>query len=160
MRIGVISDTHLIRKEDKLPEPVIDRLREVDLIVHCGDFEEVFALEEIKRIGPRVEAVCGNMDSAELKRILPKKKTIEAGGKKIGIIHGYGSPDGLEERIRSEFGDVDAILYGHSHIPRNEVIKGILFFNPGSPTDKKYAPYNSFGMVWINDRIKGEIIRV
>ena len=55
---------------------------------------------------------------------------------------------------------MDVIVFGHSHSPVNELRDGILFFNPGSPTDKIFAKYNSYGILTINKEIKGEIIRL
>jgi len=55
---------------------------------------------------------------------------------------------------------VDLIIFGHSHCGLNEKKGGILFFNPGSATDKVFAPYNSYGIIEINDKIKATIIRI
>ena len=62
--------------------------------------------------------------------------------------------------VKGEFEDVDVIVFGHSHTPLNEVEEGVLFFNPGSPTDKVFAPYNSIGILHVDKKIKGEIIRL
>ena len=55
---------------------------------------------------------------------------------------------------------VDIIIFGHSHTPENKKIDGILFFNPGSLTDKDFAPYNSYGILELNDEIEAKIIRI
>ena len=63
--------------------------------------------------------------------------------------------------VRKEFKQVDVIIFGHSHIPCNERIDGVLFFNPGSPTDKIFAPYNSYGMIEITGKnINARIIKI
>ncbi|MHC1635930.1 MAG: metallophosphoesterase family protein [Candidatus Methanospirareceae archaeon] len=161
-RIVVLSDTHLRREDEDLPEVVRRSLEKADLIIHCGDFEELFALERLRTYG-KVIAVCGNMDSMEIKNKLPRKEVIEVEGFKIGITHGYGAPTGIEDRVKREFGDekLDVILYGHSHVAKKEFREGILFFNPGSPTDKKFAPFNSYGELLLGGgEIKAEIIRI
>ncbi|MDY6964354.1 MAG: metallophosphoesterase family protein [Halobacteriota archaeon] len=158
MIIGVISDTHLPVRAKRLPEELVNRLKDVDLILHAGDFEEMNALREIQNIG-EVKAVHGNMDSLGLKRELPEKVVFEAEGFKIGITHGSGPPIGLEKRVKAKLPDVDVIVYGHSHKPKNEVIGGTLFFNPGSPTDKIFAPFKSFGILKIGEEVKGDIIK-
>ncbi|MFC1970526.1 metallophosphoesterase family protein [Chloroflexota bacterium] len=71
-----------------------------------------------------VKAVYGNMDSIDLKRSLPKRDVFEAGGKKIGLIHGSGAPWGIAERMRKQFSGVDIIIFGHSHEPYNRYIEG------------------------------------
>ncbi|MBU1888025.1 MAG: metallophosphoesterase family protein, partial [Candidatus Omnitrophica bacterium] len=52
----------------------------------------------------------------------------------------------------------DIIIFGHSHVPMNEYIDGVLFFNPGSATDTVFAPYRSYGIIEIeNGEVKAEI---
>ncbi len=151
MKIGVISDTHM-RSPDEIPLETITALSGVDLIVHTGDFVALEVHEGLRRLG-EVKAVQGNMDSIEIKSILPEKELIIVNGKKIGVIHGSGPPQGIERRIRDQFEDVDVILYGHTHDAKNEVIEGVLFFNPGSARQ-------SYGILVINDDVKGEIIKL
>ena len=159
MIIGVISDTHLPVRAKKLPDDLINHLKDVDLILHAGDFQDMNALTQIRDIG-KLRAVHGNMDTIELKKELPEADVLKIEGFKIGITHGSGPPLGLEERVKSKFPDVDIIVYGHSHKPKNEVIDGTLFFNPGSPTDRVFAPFNSFGILRVEEDIKGEIIKL
>ena len=151
MRIGVISDTH-VKTFDELPAPIITALAGVDLIVHAGDFTERPVLEGLKRLGA-MKAVCGNMDSAELKRTLPQKELFIVNGKKIGLIHGWGAPWGIASRVREKFSDVAIIIFGHSHQPCNQYIGGSLLFNPGRASD-------SFGLLTIDDEVRAEIIKV
>jgi hypothetical protein len=101
------------------------------------------------------------MDPPEIKMILPDKRILHLGGFSIGVIHGWGSPKGLEERVFSSFDGekLDAIIYGHSHIPANYVNSNILFFNPGSPTDTRFAKSNSIGILTLDTKISGEIIK-
>ena len=93
------------------------------------------------------------MDSEELKRILPEKEILEIEGIRIGIIHGWGSPYGIDKRVGGMFDNVNIIVYGHSHNPQNEVKKGVLFFNPGRAK-------NSFGILTIGKEDSGEIINL
>jgi len=151
MRILVLADTH-VHMLEHLAKKIIDALSTVDLIIHAGDFTDVKLLEELKR-RREVRAVQGNMDSMEIKTVLPVKEIIEVGNKLIGITHGSGSPWGIEERVRKMFESnrVDIIVYGHSHRSQNKIIDGILFFNPGKATD-------SFGILTIDGEVRGEII--
>jgi len=151
MRIAVLADTHVDRLE-YLPNKVIDALSGVDLIIHAGDFTELQLLTDLKRL-KEVKAVHGNMDSRQLKCVLPTKELVEANGRRIGITHGSGAPWGIEERVRRPFesDQIDIIIYGHSHQSQNKIIKDILFFNPGKAAD-------SFGIITIDGEAKGEII--
>jgi len=148
MKIGVISDTH-VRTIDEIPVRILKALARVDLIVHAGDFTEKAVLDGLKTIG-EVKAVSGNMDSGELKSLLLDKELFEINGKKIGLIHGWGGPWGIADRIREMFTDLDLIIYGHSHEPWNKSIRGSLVLNPGQAR-------NSFGLITLNDQIKAEI---
>jgi len=151
MKIGVVSDTHAT-SFTQLPDQILRTLAEVDLIIHTGDFVARDVLDGLKRLG-EVKAVQGNMDSEELKQILPEKEILEIEGKRIGIIHGWGSPYGIDDRVGGMFDDVDIIVYGHSHYSQNEVKRGILFFNPGRAK-------NSFGILTIDQEVSGEIINL
>lgn len=160
MKIGVISDTHIPQRANTIPSEVLEGFRGVDLILHAGDLVDIAVLKELKKIAS-VKAVVGNMDSAVVSKDLPKKEIIKVNNFKIGLIHGYGSPIGLKERIRREFDDkIDMIIFGHSHKPEMVTEDGILFFNPGSPTDKFFSPYRSYGIVEINDKIEAKIIKI
>lgn len=151
MRIVVLSDTH-VGSFAELPDKILATLAEVDMIIHAGDFTTKDVLEGLQQLG-EVSAVRGNMDSDELKQLLPERKVITAGGKRIGIAHGWGSPHGIEDRVNRLFSDVDIIAFGHSHQPMNKVVNGILFFNPGQARD-------SFGILTIGEEVKGEILKV
>jgi putative phosphoesterase len=159
MRIGVLSDTHIPVAARKIPDKVLSLLKGVDLILHAGDILELSALDELEKIA-KTEAVRGNMDYPDVLESLPSRKVLEIGRFKIGLIHGWGPPQSLVERLKKEFTKVDCVVFGHTHAPVAERVEGALFFNPGSPTDRVFAPYNSLGFLEINDEIKPEIVRL
>ena len=161
MRILVLSDTHVPRMARDIPKAVYDDIKKSDLVLHAGDFVEMSFLEKLRKVKKTI-AVFGNMDSKEISSSLKSKEIIEAGKFRIGLIHGWGSPDGLAERILEEFkGEkLDCIVYGHSHRPMNETIEKVLFFNPGSPTDKIFAPYNSYGMIETDGKLTAKIVKL
>jgi hypothetical protein len=151
MIIGVLSDTHATTI-DGVPATIRSALAQVDLIVHAGDFTYKAVLDGLRLLG-EVKAVAGNMDSGELKRILPEKDVFIAGERRIGLIHGWGGPWGIAERVRELFSDVDLIIFGHSHQTWNRPVRGIPMFNPGFARD-------SFGLIHVDDEIRGEIVKV
>jgi putative phosphoesterase len=151
MKLGVISDSH-VRRFDDLPLAVRQALAGVDIIVHAGDFTHRGVLDGLRAL-KAVHAVHGNMDSGELRKTLPEKEIFEVKGRKIGLLHGSGVPLGIDERVRKQFDGVDIIIFGHSHRPCNRYIRGVLLFNPGAAKD-------SFGLLTIDDVIKGQILRV
>jgi putative phosphoesterase len=94
-----------------------------------------------------VAAVHGNVDSAELRRRLPERRVVEAGGCRIGMLHDAGPAHGRLERLRRAFPDADAVVFGHSHIPLHErAPDGFAIFNPGSPTDRRRQPHHTMGL--------------
>ena len=161
IKVGVVSDTHLRAAED-LPSKLLSALREVDLILHAGDLVSLTVLDGLKKIASQVKVVWGNMDPPEVKRVLPKKEIILIKQFRIGLTHGSGAPFNLVQSVKEEFENeqLDCIVYGHSHSPYNEVRQGILYFNPGSPTDRFFAPYNSCGILEIDTEIVGKIIKL
>lgn len=152
MKIGVISDTHISDKTCELNAELLSALKGCGLIIHAGDLIDLCVLEELKKIS-KVEAVYGNMDSPAVRSLLQEKKIMDAGGKKICIMHGYGNPDNLLDLLKKNFSieKPDIIIFGHSHVPMNEYVEGILFFNPGSVTDTVFAPYRSYGIIEVSD---------
>jgi putative phosphoesterase len=157
--IGVVSDTHLPKFGRVLPPALVGGLTKasVEMIVHCGDITERFALELLSEIAP-VVAVAGNNDGKALHDELGTQTIVEAGGARIGIVHGHAgkgktTPDRAFNAFSGE--DVDAILFGHSHIPHKSRRDGVLLFNPGSPTDKRVNPVYTYGIVRVVDgRVK------
>jgi len=159
-RIAVISDTHINSPKGALPPELIEKIGGVDMILHAGDISTPKTLNDLSLVAS-VEAVAGNMDSTELAYILPVKRTLTIRGHKIGLIHGYGHPANITSKIRREFGPVSCIVFGHTHYPMNKIIDGTLFFNPGSPTDKRFAEFNTFGILEITEEsIKGYIVKL
>jgi len=140
MRIAVISDTHMPRGSRALPPACLARLRAADLIVHAGDVTGAAFLDELRALGPPVEAVQGNMDDPRVRRELPEERVVEAGEVRIGVVHIPGPLAGREARLVARFPGCDAVVYGHTHVPQAELHGGVWILNPGSPTERRRAP--------------------
>ncbi len=161
MRILVLSDTHIPLTTKSLPKIIVEELKKSSLCLHAGDFVDIRVAEEISKY-TKLIGVRGNMDSLQIKEKFPAKQIISVEGVKLGIIHGEGSPFKLLKRVEEELGPhLDVYIFGHSHAPYNEVYKGRIFFNPGSPTDKIFAKFNSYGILEIEKKkIRREIIKI
>jgi putative phosphoesterase len=162
MKIGIIADTHIPDRAKEIPKIILEDFRTVELIIHSGDLVQISVLDMLKSVCPNIKAVYGNMDPHEVRKQLPEKEILEVSKYRIGLMHGYGSPGRLVELLSQSFKNdgVDVIIFGHSHAPMNEKMKGILYFNPGSPTDKIFSPYNSYGIMEIDDKIKARIVKL
>ena len=159
MKIVVLSDTHIPIFTKKVSDKIYREIEDCDLVIHAGDIVDASFLTELESLA-EVKAVKGNMDSYEIKQKLPEKLVIDAAGKKIGVIHGYGPGVKVQEVARQAFNKkVNIIIFGHSHTAVNKVVDGVLFFNPGSATDNITSRSCSFGVIKIEgDEIKSEII--
>lgn len=159
MKIGIISDTHIPVRTAHLPEKVFDVFNGVDKIFHAGDIEDLRVLDELEAIAP-VTAVAGNMDYISAR--LQLKRTMTLDGVKIGLMHGAGGPrNQIREFLRKQFDAPDIIIYGHTHQAFWAKEAGIMYMNPGSPTDSVNTSFRSVGLLTIEDsRISGKIIRL
>jgi putative phosphoesterase len=160
MLIAIISDTHLPRGTRRLPGACVEHIAAADLLLHAGDFSTVETLRELEMIGPPLAAVHGNVDSAEVMRLLPAERVVEAGGARIAMIHDAGPSHGRLERMQARFGErADAVVFGHSHLPLHEEAGGFQIFNPGSPTERRRAPEHTMGLARVeNGALHFEIV--
>lgn len=167
IRVAVLADTHLIsagegagRGRRQLPEVVLGILEGADAVLHAGDVLDGGVLEVLAGYAP-LHAVLGNNDHP-LIGSLPNTLTVEFGGVRIGMIHDSGPTKGRAGRMHRRFPDCDAVVFGHSHAPLNEVGEdGQLLFNPGSPTQRRAQPFHSMGELRIaGGQVSGRIIRL
>ena len=137
----------------RLPASCAERIACADLLLHAGDFMTLEVLRDLEAIGPPLAGVCGNVDSAELGRLLPAERMVEAAGVRIAMTHDAGPRAGRLERMRRRFGDrADALVFGHSHQPLHERAEdGFQIFNPGSPTERRRAPAHTMGLAQVRD---------
>ncbi|MFO7601389.1 MAG: YfcE family phosphodiesterase [Candidatus Desulfacyla sp.] len=158
VKIGVLSDTHLHQVTEEFVEIYNHYLSDMDLVLHAGDVVSPDVIDFLN--AKDFHGVSGNMDPEAVRQLLPEKKIIHSSGYKIGLIHGWGQSDGLEDRILPLFHNVDIIVYGHSHIASNHVKEGILFFNPGTATGYSASGEHSVGVLELGETARGEIIHL
>ena len=127
MIIGIISDTHgLLRKE------VENKLKDCDLIVHCGDIGKQEVIDKLSELG-KVEFIKGNVDKDIDISLAPKNKIIEVMNKRIYLIHNIAE---LDIDLHKE--NIDIVMYGHSHKSKIYKEEGILYINPGSVGPRRF----------------------
>lgn len=133
-RIGVISDTHGLLREE-----VVQELKRCDVILHGGDINKQEVLEKLKEIAP-VHAVRGNADK-EWAEYLPETLAITLAGLHIFMIHN-------KKMIKEDVNDKDIVIYGHSHKYDEKMIKtenagqnakDQLWLNPGSCGTRRFS---------------------
>lgn len=145
MKVGIISDTHIKKNINSFMCLIDTYLREVDLIIHAGDYTSLEALEVTKKYKKFV-GVWGNVDGPEIRSLLKEKEIILLEGYRIGIFHGHGTKGYTFDRVYEVFkeDDVDIIIFGHSHQPLVRTKNGILMINPGSFTNKRKERWFSY----------------
>ena len=128
-------------------------------MLHGGDFVSERFLEELRSLGPPVEGVCGNMDEPALKEALPRQRVVEVADVRIGMVHDPGPRVRREARLAARFGDCDAVVYGHTHVPQVERFQHLWVLNPGSPTDRRSAPAHTMIVLTVRrGRITPELV--
>ncbi len=136
--LGVISDTHgLLRPE------AVRALRGSDRILHAGDVGAPEILNALAQIAP-VTAVRGNVDTEPWARALPETEVVEVAGVSIYILHDLGTLD-----LKPQAAGFRVVVYGHSHQPKIEEKKGVLYFNPGSAGPRRFKLPVSVGKLMI-----------
>lgn len=122
MRIAVLSDTH-----DRLPDSLCERIRDADEIWHLGDVCSPKIIAALEKLGPPLRIVRGNCDEA-CEWALTLDFTL------LGLrIH-------LEHIPSPSPPACDLFLHGHTHVPRDETVRGVRFLNPGCISRPKSAP--------------------
>ena len=147
-------------KASQLPETLKLGLQRADIILHAGDWTSLDVLAQLSGYAP-VYGIAGNNDGPEVVARFGYSRIVECGGKRIGLVHGHGRSGTTERRAMDAFKGqkVDAIVFGHSHVPLCREHNGILMFNPGSPTDKRRQPSYSYGVLQLSGgRLQGKIV--
>ena len=130
------------------------------MIIHAGDLTSLKVIEDLEKIAP-VMAVQGNMDRVNGIN-LPKAKTLEVEGVKIGIVHGevYPRADTQQLLYLAKQLDVNILVTGHSHQPKIEQVEDVLLLNPGSPIVPRLAD-RTVMLLEINDKnVDVEIVKI
>lgn len=154
-RIIALSDTHLGKEE--LPLALVDLAKSADLLLHAGDFVSREAYSALADLG-RLEAVRGNADSPELKKLLPERQVIEVEGVRIGLVHMASHAAGLlGAGMMAREMDVRVLVFGHLHRPLVERGERLLIC-PGSPTQPRMSAPSVAELDIEDGGISGKII--
>jgi len=149
-KIGIISDTHgLVR------QGIVKSFKDVDLIVHAGDVGKPEALETLQAI-TRVYPVRGNVDGGKWTDKLPFTEVIKVGQVYLYVLHDLNSLD-----LDPAAAGFNAVISGHSHVPKIENRNGVLFLNPGSAGPRRFKYPVSVAFLYVNGvSIDAEIVEL
>jgi len=148
--IGVISDTHgLLRAE------ALAALRGSDYIIHAGDIGDSAILQELGKIAP-VTAIRGNVDREGWAKKIPATNVLELGGISIYVLHNLAELD-----LKPEAAGFAVVVYGHSHVAKQETRNGVLYFNPGSAGPRRFRLPVTIGRLKVKGgKVSGEIVEI
>ncbi len=148
--IGVISDTHgLLRAE------AVAALQGSDHIIHAGDVGDPEILETLRQIAP-ITAIRGNVDRGVWARKLPQTEVLELDGVSIYVLHNLKDLD-----LKPDAAGFMVVISGHSHVPKQETRRGVLYFNPGSAGPRRFRLPITVGKLVIEGlAVHGEIIQL
>jgi len=148
--IGVISDTHgLLRPE------ALAALQGSDRIIHAGDIGDPTILDRLAEIAP-VTAVRGNVDREAWAKSIAETELLDLGGASIYILHILENLD-----LQPKAAGIQAVIYGHSHVPKQELKDGVLYFNPGSAGPRRFQLPVTVGKLIVDaGKIRSEIIQL
>ncbi|KEK26401.1 metallophosphoesterase [Bacillus gaemokensis] len=126
MKALIVSDSHSSVKE-------LQQLKElyegkVDVMIHCGDSELTSTHPDLQGF----QVVKGNCDSYNSfeDEIITDVKDV-----RFLIVHGHRHNVKMTLQTlayRAEEVEANVVCFGHSHVLGAELVKGILFINPGS----------------------------
>ncbi|HZQ18774.1 MAG TPA: metallophosphoesterase family protein [Terriglobales bacterium] len=150
MIIGVISDTHgLLRPE------ALDALKGSGHIIHAGDVGDPEILDRLREIAP-LTVVRGNIDHGEWASKIPETEILEVGNACIYVLHILEKLD-----LKPEAAGLSAIIYGHSHVPKQEMKDGVLYLNPGSAGPRRFNLPITVGKLIVDGKtIRAEIVQL
>ncbi|MCW2524698.1 MAG: metallophosphoesterase [Frankiales bacterium] len=150
MKVIVLSDTHAPRYWKACPPAVAAQLEGADAILHAGDVCLPSVLDELSAWAP-VHVVLGNNDGPDVQAWgAGETLELDLGGLAVAMVHDSGPSLGRGPRLKRRFPDADLVVFGHSHIPWNQVHQGQRHFNPGSPTEKRRQPHPTLGRLEIS----------
>lgn len=137
LKIALLSDTH-----GQLDARIAARVADCAWAVHAGDIGHADILKQLRPRQGKVLAVRGNNDvpakwprqqHALLAR-LPEQLLLPLPGGHLAVVHGHraGPVANRHARLRAQFPDARAVLYGHSHRLVCDQDDAVWVLNPGA----------------------------
>ena len=96
----------------------------------------------------------GNVDKGAWSRKLPETEALELGGVSIYVLHDLAQLD-----LKPKAAGFSVVVSGHSHIPKQEMRDGVLYFNPGSAGPRRFKLTVSVGRLIVqHGKAHGELV--
>lgn len=156
MKIVLLSDTHCT-----LDDKTTAYLQAADEIWHAGDIGDMATLQRLTGIGPKVRAVCGNIDPPDVRRFCPELLDFDCAGARVVMTHIGGYPGRYAPGMRKLLSERRPTIFvsGHSHLLRVMFDRdlGILHINPGAAGNHGWQQVRTIVRFEINDGVPGNL---
>jgi putative phosphoesterase len=132
MRIAVLADTH-----DRYPSKLPELMHDADEIWHLGDVCDPATLQEFSALGRPLRVVLGNCDT---QGTWPVSLELECERVRFFLTHipPERAPKGFQ-----------AVLHGHTHVARDEMIGNVRWLCPGCITRPNRGSPPSFAWLTV-----------
>lgn len=112
-------------------------------------------LDHLAAVAP-LTVIRGNIDKEKWASKLPETEIVDVGGLSIYVLHDLSKLD-----LKPEAAGIHVVVYGHSHIAKQEIRSGVLYFNPGSAGPRRFKLPISVGrLVVMRGKISPELITI
>ncbi|GAB4249437.1 MAG: metallophosphoesterase family protein [Candidatus Methylacidiphilales bacterium] len=141
-RIGVVADTH-----NRLPGRVLELLVGVKEIWHLGDVVDEGTLDPLFTLGVALTVIRGNNDFSPW----PLTADLKRGELRFHLVH--------IPPVKSP--SCDILIHGHTHVPRDEMVAGVRWLNPGSAGLANKGAPRSVGLLTVDgNRLEWQVLLV
>ena len=87
---------------------------------------------------------------------IPTTNVLEIGEVSIYVLHSLQELD-----LKPEAAKFAAVIYGHSHVPKQEMRNGVLYFNPGSAGPRRFnLPVSVGRLLLTKGKLESEIVKL
>jgi putative phosphoesterase len=165
VKVLVVSDTHGNTKGLRRLVEEVSAREDIDLFIHLGDdYDDAEVFGESDKAYVRVPGVFSEYYFGES---VPNRRVVDLDGWRCLLSHTVTShandlPDDLKPEVLVAGKQVDAVLYGHTHIPELAGKNGVLFVNPGHlKTEDKKGHSASYAILDVSgNEIRGRIVEL
>jgi putative phosphoesterase len=132
----------------------VEALRGSQHIIHAGDVGRPEILDALLAIAP-LTAIRGNVDKGSWAQKLPETQVLEVAGISIYMLHNLSKLD-----LQPEAAGFAVVISGHTHVPKQETRRGVLYFNPGSAGPQRFKLPVTVGKLVVEGNVSAEVVEL
>ncbi len=140
-KVAIVSDSHGLNRKS-----LGSAFKEVEWVLHAGDFETQNCLNYFKNLDTKFFAVRGNVDFGQWAQSLPKTQLVTIGTTFIYMVHNLNDLDIAPEAAGCRF-----VIFGHTHKAESFKRNGVHYINPGSVGPKRKECSTSLALLEFDD---------